>query len=75
MILSGYKIDTQKFATYTTETAQKYVRLYGWYPMSLITHKILIHGPQIIESAILPIVQLLEEAVEARNEYFRLYRQ
>lgn len=38
-------------------------------------HKILIHGSEVIEKALLPIGQLSEEAAEARNKYFRLYRQ
>lgn len=37
-------------------------------------HKTLIHGATIIESALLPIGQLSEEAAEARNKHFRLYR-
>ena len=38
-------------------------------------HKVLRHGTTIIEQAILPIGQLSEEAAEARNKHFRLYRQ
>jgi hypothetical protein len=38
-------------------------------------HKILIHGAIVIENALLPIGQLSEETAEARNKYFRLYRQ
>ncbi|KAJ4452203.1 hypothetical protein ANN_03721 [Periplaneta americana] len=38
-------------------------------------HKILIHGPTVIENALLPIGQLSEEAAEARNKHFRSYRQ
>jgi hypothetical protein len=43
--------------------------------MTPTMHKILIHGAIVIENALLPIGQLSEEAVEARNKYFRLYRQ
>jgi hypothetical protein len=35
----------------------------------------LIHGAIVIENALLPMGQLSEEAAEARNKYFRLYRQ
>lgn len=38
-------------------------------------HKILIHGPEIVVNALLPIGQLSEEAQEARNKDFKLYRQ
>ncbi|KAF0705555.1 nucleolar transcription factor 1-A-like [Aphis craccivora] len=34
-----------------------------------------IHGPEIIESALLPIGQLTEEAQEARNKDFKRYRE
>lgn len=56
------------------ETAQLYVDLYGWHPMSPTLHKILIHGAEVIKHALLPIGQLSEEAAEARNKHFRDYR-
>ena len=56
------------------EKLQNFVRLYEWYPMTPTVHKILAHGPTIIEYAILPIGQLSEEAAEARNKHFRQYR-
>ena len=37
-------------------------------------HKVLRHGAQVIQEAILPIGQLSEEAAEARNKHFRDYR-
>lgn len=43
--------------------------------MPITVHKILIHGPQIIESALLPIGQLSEDAQEARNKDIKKYRQ
>lgn len=52
-----------------------YVKLYPWYPMSPTVHKILMHGPLVIQNAILPIGQLSEEAAKARNKHFRVYRQ
>lgn len=42
-------------------------------PSSL--HKLLIHGAEIIESAVLPIGMFSEEALEARNKDFRRYRE
>lgn len=73
-ISSGHRIDTAKFAEYAMETAKLYVELYSWHPMTPTVHKILIHGATIIEHALLPIGQLSEEAAEARNKHFRLYR-
>ena len=54
---------------------QPCIILYPWHPMTPTMHKILIHGAIVTENALLPIVQLSEEAAEARNKYFRLYRQ
>lgn len=62
------------FAKYTLDTAKLYVELYPWYPMTPTLHKILIHGPTIVQYALLPIGQLSEEAAEARNKHFREYR-
>lgn len=74
VISSGFKIDLDKFSTYTRDTAKLYVQLYPWHPMSPTMHKILIHGKTVIQNALLPIGQLSEEAAEARNKHFRLYR-
>lgn len=74
-ISSGHKINTSLFSAYAKETAELYVNLYPWYPMSPTIHKILIHGPIIIEKALLPIGQLSEEAAEARNKHIRTYRE
>jgi hypothetical protein len=66
---------TQKCSKYATDTAEMYVRLYPWHPMTPTMHNMLIHGAIVIEHALLPIGQLSEEAAEASNKYFRLYRQ
>lgn len=73
-ISSGYEINESKFANFASETAELYVKLYGWHPMTPTLHKILIHGSTIIKHALLPIGQLSEEAAEARNKHFRSYR-
>lgn len=75
VISSGHKIDTKKYDKYALDTAKLYVQLYGWHPMTPSMHKILIHGATIIENALLPIGQLSEEAQEARNKHFRMYRE
>ena len=42
--------------------------------MTPTLHKVLVHGPDIVENALLPIGQLSEEAAKARNKHFREYR-
>lgn len=42
--------------------------------MPVTVHKILIHGKDIIDAAVLPIGMLSEEAEEARNKDYRNYR-
>jgi len=75
VISSGHKINTEKYFKYATDTVEMYVRLYPWHPMTPTMHKVLIHGAIVIQNALLPIGQLSEDAAEARNKYFRLYRQ
>lgn len=75
VLSSGLDIIVENFAIYTMDTAKYYVQLYGWQPMSPTVHKILIHAPNIISHALLPIGQLSEEAAEARNKHFRQYRE
>lgn len=75
VLSSGYKIDLKKFSDFLEETAKLYVSLYQWHPMTPTLHKILSHGATVIEHALLPIGQLSEEAAEARNKHFRMYRQ
>lgn len=69
-----YKINVEAFQRYCDETAEMYVALYGFYPMSPTLHKVLLHGAEVIKHAILPIGQLSEEAAEARNKHIRQYR-
>lgn len=75
VLSSGHTINIKMFGAYAYKTAELYVKLYSWHPMTPTLHKILIHGPVIIQKALLPIGQLSEEASEARNKHFRLYRQ
>lgn len=75
VLASGFRIDTEKFSQYLRSTAELYVHLYKWHPMTPTLHKILCHGALVIEHALLPIGQLSEEAAESRNKHFRLYRQ
>lgn len=74
-ISSGYHLNKEKFNTYCIQTARRFVDLYPWFYMSTTTHKILIHGHEIISSCLLPIGQLSEEALEARNKDFKYFRE
>lgn len=74
VISSGHKVDLKKFADYGFETAKLYIALYPWHPMTPTMHKILVHGATVMEKALLPIGMLSEEAAEARNKHFRMYR-
>lgn len=70
----GYDINVDTFKKYCEETANLYVSLYNWYPMPVTLHKILLHGPTVIEHFLLPIGQMSEEALEARHKEFRKFR-
>lgn len=72
---SGYNINSDNFREYSLETARKFVDLYPWYYMPTSIHKLLIHGPEIIAYALLPIGQLSEEAQEARNKDIKRFRE
>lgn len=74
-ISSGFEINLEKFKEYALDTAKLYIAKYPWYNMSTTMHKILIHSPIIIESCILPIGMMSEEAQEARNKDIRKYRE
>ncbi|XP_076385284.1 uncharacterized protein LOC143264017 [Megachile rotundata] len=74
VISSPYKINTTKFHIYTQDTVKYYVQNYGWYYMPTSVHKILIHGTEIIQNALLPIGQISEEAQETRHKDFKRIR-
>ena len=74
VISSGHKVNLKMFENYCLETARHYVALYPWHPMTPTMHKILVHGAIVMEKALLPIGMLSEEAAEARNKHFRMYR-
>lgn len=71
----GRKINSEAFGRYAFQTAELYVQLYPWYYMPASVHKILLHGQMVIESFLLPIGQMSEEAAEARNKDFKRFRQ
>lgn len=49
------KIDGKKFEIYCKKTLTEYNKKCGWFWLSPRVHKVLIHGGQIIENAILPV--------------------
>jgi hypothetical protein len=74
VISSCLHVNKTEFSKYSIDTAKMYVNLYGWYYMPSSVHIILIHGKAIIESKILPIGWMSEEAQEARNKDFKRFR-
>lgn len=72
-ISSGFDINIEKFRLYTLDTAHFFIYKYPWFLMPPTVHKILIHGPEVISAALLPIGQLSEEAQEAKNKDFKRY--
>ena len=74
-ISSGLPLNEREFRHYCWETAELYVQLYPWYHMPPTVHKVLIHGADIAKESILPLGQLSEEAIEARNQDIRKFRE
>jgi len=56
VLASGHEINTDAFKVYGVETAKLFVSLYPWYNMPASVHKILLHGAEVIEHALLPRV-------------------
>lgn len=74
VISSGFEINVQKFQNHTTEIARNLVALYPWFKIPTTVHKILIQGYKIIESSLLPIGQMSEEACESCKKYIKKKR-
>ena len=75
VISSDRDIKADSFNQYALETAKLFIQKYPWFYLPASVHKVLIHGSQIIKSALLPIGQLSEEAQEARNKDIKRYRE
>lgn len=75
VVSSGYEINLKKFQDFALTTAKLFVEKYPWYNMPPTVHKFLIHGPEIIKNALVPIGQLSEEAQEARNKEIKKFRE
>ena len=75
VISCGFDITVVKFEEYALSSARRFVELYPWYYTPTSMHKILIHGSQIIESFLLPIGKMSEEAQESSNKFIKKFRQ
>ncbi|XP_077272350.1 uncharacterized protein LOC143902954 isoform X2 [Temnothorax americanus] len=73
-ISCGHNINLDNFRQYAVELAKKIVKSFDWYYMPTLVHKLLIHGPEIIQHSVLPIGQMSEDAQEACNKFFGIYR-
>lgn len=70
-ISTNYSVDVDKFKEFCKSTFSMYLSIYPWYPMSPTVHKILVHGWQIMNSSLVPVGCLGENASEARNKYYK----
>lgn len=75
VLSSGFAVDVNAFTSYCHETAETFIELYPWQCMPTTIHKILIHGPTIVDYSPLPIGQISEDAQEVRNKDIRHYRE
>lgn len=71
----GFDVNVDKFRIFCLNVAERYVKLYAWYPMPTSIHIVLIHGYAVIETLALPIGQLSEDAQEARNKDLKRFRE
>lgn len=74
-ISTGHELNIDAIHQYCWKTAELYIHLYAWYHMPPSVHKILTHGASVAAEAILPIGELSEEALEARNKDIKKYRE
>lgn len=66
-----FELDSEKLRAYCNETAEIFFSQYEWYCMSATLHKILVHSPQLVETSLMPLGCLGENASEARNKYYK----
>ena len=74
-VSSGFQINISTFRDFALDIARNFVQLYPRDYISPTIHNSLIHGPEIINHASLPIRRLTEEAQEAQNKDFRNFRE
>lgn len=73
-ISSGHEINLDSFKQYSVKLARMITEKYVWYYMPTLVHKLLIHGPEIIQNSLLPVGQMSEDAQEACNKFYSIYR-
>jgi len=71
---SGYKINVNKFGEFALDTAKELIKLYPWFYLPPSLHKVLVHAPDVISYALLPIGELSEEAAESKNKDIKMFR-
>lgn len=71
---SGFNIDSDKFNEYSLETARLLIQKYPWYNLPASVHKVLIHGAEVAQYALLSIGELSEEAAESNNKNYKAFR-
>lgn len=74
-LASSFHIKTDLFREYCLDTAKLLIETYPWYNMPTTVHKILFHSAEVIDSFLLPIGQMTEEAQEALNKTIKKYRE
>lgn len=74
VIKSKNTVDIVEFQKYCWNLYLEYLEKYSWFPLTPTVHKILIHGPFIMENFLVPTGELSEEAQESRNKYFKMYK-
>ena len=72
---SKFDINAEDLEDYVEQTKWLLTDLYPWYNQTPTIHKLLDHSLQVIQRFPLPIGMFTEEALEARNEVVRRYRQ
>lgn len=66
-----YAVNSEKFKDFCANTFRMYMENYSWYPMSPTVHKVVVHGYKIMDSCIVPVGFLGENASEARNKLYK----
>lgn len=73
-LASGYDIRKDAFQTFAINTARLLVREYPWFNMPPSVHKVLVHGSDVIDNALISIGELSEEAAESNNKNIKDFR-
>lgn len=69
-----HQVDAAALSAFCRGTAERYVRLYPWYPMATTMHRVLAHSAAVVQNCHLPIGIMSEEAAESANKRIRQSR-